>query len=134
MEKFFNSLLAALRIHLFSPTASTDECADYFVTHLTKSDRSMRVHFFFPEETGLNPVLVYGAVPQEGSRIFIRSFRLKNPEKKNYNDYDPWIVERVDYSVNVDVDDESVIRRSMNGEAINHYEAQVMLAKTRKNV
>jgi hypothetical protein len=63
----------------------------------------MQVRFFFPRDTGLDPLSVEGEAPRKGDVVYVSCYDLStsNP-KRDYSKYSKdrrWVVDMVHYSV-----------------------------------
>jgi hypothetical protein len=112
----------------FNSNLQFEQAVDLILNRL-EGKQGMKVTFFFPRDSDLEPVSVYGAVPLKGQEVFFNPLESNN----RYRDWFGWRVKSISYSVIPYTDRTKAIQRMMeSGQDPNHYESQVQLFKGRK--
>jgi len=126
----FEDVVKNIVTEIVAITNDDKQALEIFLSNLYSRREAQRICFFFPSRLHLNAINTVGMVPEVGQKIYVHTLLRRGgmEEFRNYDDFrDPWIVERVDYSLTVPEDAIEALKKELWGHRSESYRAQVQL-------
>jgi len=130
----FEEAFQRIVTELVGITRNEEQALEIFLSRLYNQPHGQRITFFFPDNT-LDALNTVGTVPQVGQKIYIHTLLRRGCTddshlRRNYDDCrDPWVVERVDFSLTVPENSMDALKKQLYGIRPESYIAEVQLRK-----